>query len=106
MVEVLAEKGPDERGRRRGMGNTDENLLLSAAGRLVFAVHTEEGNAQFTGCWHLDRRAWTRIGGYHAEKCFMSNTQGGGGNAVSIADGFVYHTSWNTLNARKAAAAK
>ena len=106
VVEVLAEKEMNKKGGKNGTGNSDENLLLSAAGRLVFTVHTEEGNAFFTGVWHLDRREWTQIMGYHAERCFLSNTQGGGGNPVAVSDGMVYHTSWNTLNARTATAGK
>jgi hypothetical protein len=106
VVEVLAEAGTDPRGQKRGMGNSDENLLPTAAGRVVFAFHTEECNANFTGVWHLDRRDWTQVGPIHAEQCFASNTQGGGGNPVSIAGGMVYHTSWNTLNARVAGPAR
>lgn len=106
VVEVLCEAGPDERGRRRGMGNSDENLNVTAAGRLVFAIHTEEGNAQFTGAWHLDRREWTPIGGYYTDGYFSSNTQGGGGNPMAVADGMLFHTTWNTLNARAAGPAK
>ena len=106
VVEVLCEDKADERAHRRGMGNSDENLSASAAGRLVLAFHTEEGNAQFTGVWHLDRREWTQVHAYHAEGAFTSNTQGGGGNPVAIADGMLFHTSWNTLNARTAAKAE
>lgn len=106
VVEVLAEAGTNPQGHKRGMGNGDENLFPSAAGRIVFAFHTEECNANFTGVWHLDRRDWTQVGPLHAEYAFVSNTQGGGGNPVSIAGGMVYHTSWNTLNARTAGQAK
>jgi outer membrane protein assembly factor BamB len=105
VVEVLCDDFQDKEGRRRGMGNSDENLNVSAAGRSVFAFHTEEGNAQFTGLWNLDRREWTQVHAYHVDGAFTSNTQGGGGNPVAIADGMVFHTSWNTLNARTAAPA-
>ena len=88
----------------RGTGNGDENLLLSAAGRSVFTIHTEEMNAHFTGAWNLDRRDWTQISPYHAESFFSSNTQGGGGNPFSIANGMIYHTTWNGLNCRQAKA--
>ncbi len=106
VVEVLAEEKMVKDGNKRGMGNPDENLCASAAGRLVFTFHTEEMNAHFTGAWHLDRRDWTPVGPYHADRAFSSNTQGGGGNPVSISNGMLFHTSWNTLNARIAGSGK
>lgn len=106
VVEVLAEDKVNKRGYKNGTGNGDENMNLSAAGRLVFTIHTEEGNAHFTGVWHLDRREWTHIGWYHNDGYFVSNTQGGGGNPMSISNGMLFHTSWNTLNARTATPAR
>ena len=88
------------------MGNSDENLNVSAAGKNVLVFHTEEGNAQFTGVWNLDRREWAPVGAYHVDRAFTSNTQGGGGNPVAVANGMLYHTSWNTLNARTAGGGK
>ncbi len=86
----------------RGTGNSDETLLMSAAGRLVFVMHVQEGNAQFTGVWHLDRRVWAGFSPYHVDGSFYSNTQGGGTCPASISNGMIYHTSVNTLNARTA----
>lgn len=83
-------------------GNGDENLCISAAGRLVFIFHTQEGNAQFTGVWHLDRRESTAIGAYRVEGYFFSNSQGGGTTPVAISNGIIYHTTQNNLNARRA----
>jgi len=83
-------------------GNPDENLCVSAAGRLVFIFHTQEGNAQFTGVWHLDRRESTAIGPYRVEEYFFSNSQGGGATPVAISNGIIYHTTQNNLNARRA----
>ena len=83
-------------------GNPDENLCVSAAGRLIFIMHTQEGNAQFTGVWHLDRRQATGLSRYGAENYFFSNTQGGGTTPAAISNGIVYHTTQNTLNARTA----
>ncbi len=93
-------------GHKAGTGNPDENMNASAAGRLFFNWHTEEGNAQYSGTWHLDRRAWVQLAPLHAGLFFSSNTQGGGGNPPAVADGMIFHTSWNTLNARTATAAK
>jgi hypothetical protein len=106
VTEVLVEESLLRGGYKAGTGNGDENMTVSAAGRLVFTWHTEEGNAHYTGVWHLDKRAWTHVPPLHADGFFTSNTQGGGGNPPSIADGMVYHTSWNTLNARTAAPAQ
>ena len=61
----------------RGSGNTDENLNVSAAGRIVFVMHTQEMNANFTGTY-LDRRDWYQIGPIHADLAFSGNSQGGG----------------------------
>ena len=106
VVEVLCEEKANKQGYKDGTGNGDENMNASAAGRLVFNWHTEEGNAQYTGAWHLDRREWFHVAAIHADGFFSSNTQGGGGNPPAIADGMIFHTSWNTLNARTATAAK
>jgi outer membrane protein assembly factor BamB len=101
VVEVLHDGDPNRR-PVRGTGNTDENLTVSAAGRLVFTIHTEEGNAHFTGLWHLDRRDWWQMPAIHVDPLFSSNTQGGGGNPMSISNSMAFHTSNNTLNGRKA----
>jgi len=102
VVELLCEGPPEKAGKQpAGMGNGDENMMACAAGRLAFILHTEEGNANYTGAWHLDRRKWQQIMAAHADRFFTSNTQGGGGNPGAIAGGVLYHTSVNTLNARK-----
>jgi hypothetical protein len=106
VTEVLVEEQVLKNGTKRGTGNPDENLNVSAAGRLVFTFHTEEMNAHFTGAWHVDRREWIPVAPRHAETFFSSNTQGGGGNPVAVSGGMIFHTSWNTLNARIASPAK
>jgi len=106
VTEVLAEEQLLRGGYKAGTGNGDENMTVACAGRLVFTWHTEEGNAHYTGVWHLDRRQWTQVPSLHADGFFTSNTQGGGGNPPAIADGMVFHTSWNTLNARTATPAQ
>jgi outer membrane protein assembly factor BamB len=105
VVEVLAEDQVNRHGYKAGTGNGDENMNASAAGRLFFNWHTEEGNAQYSGTWHLDRRQWTQLGALHVDRFFTSNTQGGGGTPPAIADGMIFHTSWNNLNARVASQA-
>jgi hypothetical protein len=83
-----------------GTGNKDENLCVSAAGRLVFVFHTQESNAQFTGAWNLDSRQWQQINPYSAEGFWWCNTQGGGTCPAAISNGRLYHTTQNTLNCR------
>ncbi len=85
-----------------GTGNKDENLCVSAAGRLVFVMHTQESNAQFTGSYNLDTHQWERINPYSAESFWFSNTQGGGTCPASFSNGKIYHTTQNTLNCRTA----
>jgi outer membrane protein assembly factor BamB len=103
VVELLCEGPPDKDAKKQpaGMGNGDENMLACAAGRLAFVLHTQEGNANYTGVWQLDRRKWEHIQAAHADRFFSSNTQGGGGTPGAIAGGMLYHTSCNTLNARR-----
>ncbi len=106
VTEVLAEEKLLRGGYKAGTGNGDENMTVACAGRLVLTWHTEEGNAHYTGIWHLDKRAWAHVPSLHADGFFTSNTQGGGGNPPAVADGMAFHTSWNTLNARNAAPAQ
>ncbi|MGA2617226.1 MAG: PQQ-binding-like beta-propeller repeat protein [Thermoguttaceae bacterium] len=106
LVEVLCEDKVNQQGYKAGTGNGDENMNASAACRVFFNWHTEEGNAQYSGTWHLDRREWVQLAPLHVDQFFTSNTQGGGGNPPAIADGMIFHTSWNSLNARIASQAK
>jgi hypothetical protein len=83
-----------------GMGNIDENLNVTCTGNLVLAMHTEEYNANYTGAFDLDNRRWISIGPGPTSQRMSTNTQGGGGNPASVADGMVYHISFNELIAR------
>lgn len=83
--------------------NPDENLCTSGAGRLIFISHVQEGNVAGSWTWHLDRRVMQQTPAYHADNnYFFSNTQGAGTTPSVIAGGYIYHTTQNTLNARKA----
>jgi hypothetical protein len=79
-----------------GRGNTDENMIASAAGDLIFVMHCEEGNAQFTGYYDLVAKAWTPIRGGPWGN-MTSNTQGGGASQAAIAAGAMYHASMHGL---------
>jgi hypothetical protein len=103
VVEVLSDGDLDffaKRKTMRGTGNPDENLNVSAAGRSVLTLHTQESNAHFTGVWHLDRREWAQLMPIHDERSFSNNTQGGGGSPGAVGAGMLFHASVNTLNAR------
>jgi hypothetical protein len=83
-----------------GMGNRDENLNVTCAGNLILAMHTQEGNANYTGAFDLTNRSWIPIMSGHTNRQMSTNTQGGGGNPASIANGMIYHISFHELIAR------
>lgn len=94
MVDVLND------GTGAGYGNTDENMNLTCAGNMILAIHTQEFNANYTGAFDLDNRRWIKIRAGGANGQMTTNTQGGGGNPASIADGMIYHISLHNLIAR------
>ena len=87
-------------GNDAGYGNGDETFNVTCSQNLVLTFQTQEGNAHDTGYFNLDTRRWTLIGAGHINFQMSTNTQGGGGNPPSIADGWVYHISWHELIAR------
>jgi len=89
-------------GTPAGMGNPDESQNVTCSGNLVISVHTQESNAAYTGYFDLDSRNWTQLPPGHTNLQMSTNTQGGGGNPVSISKGILYHISWNELIARQA----
>ena len=95
-IETISDKSGGPGRRAGGIGNTDENMIASAAGNVIFVMHCEEGNAQFTGCYEIPTKAWTAIGGGPWQN-LMSNTQGGGASQAVIARGFLYHVSMHGL---------
>ena len=76
MVEVLCEDKVNPQGYKAGTGNGDENMNASAAGRLFFNWHTEEGNAQYSGTWHLDRREWVQLAPLHVDQLLYQQHPG------------------------------
>ncbi len=85
-----------------GGGNTDENMIASAAGDLIFSFHTQESNANYTGVWDMVSRRWSPIAGM-AWGELSSNTQGGGASPPFVADGILYHMSFHSVRAWKPA---
>lgn len=83
-----------------GMGNADENLSVTCAANLILAMHTQEGNANYTGAFLLDQRRWLPLGIGHRNRQLSTNTQGGGSQPASVANGMIYHISWHELVAR------
>jgi len=88
-------------GTEAGYGNQDENMNLTCTGNLIIAMHTQEYNAQYTGAYDLDHQSWTRLPAGHTSRQMSTNTQGGGGNPASVANGVVYHISFHELIARR-----
>ncbi|MGB2824215.1 MAG: PQQ-binding-like beta-propeller repeat protein, partial [Phycisphaerae bacterium] len=84
---------------RGGRGNRDENITASACRDLIFVMHCQEGNAQFTGCYQISTKRWTQIRGGPWGN-LVSNTQGGGSGQASIAGGAMYHVSMHGLRCR------
>ena len=89
-----------EDGTAAGRGNQDENMAVTCSQNLVLAMHNQEYNAQFNGAFNLDANRWTLIEPGRTNNQLSSNTQGGGANPASIANGIVYHISWHELIAR------
>ncbi|HUT35908.1 MAG TPA: PQQ-binding-like beta-propeller repeat protein [Planctomycetota bacterium] len=94
-IEYISEKGGPGK-RAGGVGNTDENMIAGAAGGLIFVMHCQEGNAQFTGCYEIPTKKWTPIGGGPWQN-LVSNTQGGGASQPVVADGHLFHASLHGL---------
>jgi len=84
---------------RGGRGNRDENMAAGACKDLIFVMHCQEGNAQYTGCYQPSTKTWTPIRGGPWEG-MVSNTQGGGASPPSIAGGAMYHVSLHGLRCR------
>jgi hypothetical protein len=84
-----------------GGGNTDENMIVSAAGDLIFSFHCQESNANFTGVWDMKTRRWQVLAGPGDKSggAFFNNTQGGGASAAIVSDGMLLHLSYNRITA-------
>ncbi len=87
-------------GEPPGMGNRDENLNVTCAANQVLAMHTEEGNANYTGAFDLESRTWLPIRPGHTNRQMSTNSQGGGGNPASVSGAMIFHISWHELIAR------
>jgi len=80
-------------------GSADENMNISAAGPLVFAVHWQEYNAQYTGFYNLDTRKWSPLGrGVPYWDGKVGHNAQCGNNAASIAYGAVYHQAFHVVH--------
>jgi hypothetical protein len=87
-------------GTASGFGSRDETLMPTCTANLVLVFHTEEENANYTGAFNLNTRTWTHIAAGQTNRQMSNNTQGGGGNPASVANGWVYHIVFNELVAR------
>lgn len=85
-----------------GGGNTDENIIATSAGYLIFSFHTQESNANYTGVWDMRTRRWMQIRGMGWGE-LSNNTQGGGASPPLVANGLLYHICFHSLRAWKPA---
>jgi hypothetical protein len=74
--------------------------MPTCTANLVLVFHTQEENANYTGAFNLNTRQWTHIPAGETNRQMSNNTQGGGGNPASVANGWVYHISFYELIAR------
>jgi hypothetical protein len=84
----------------RGGGNADENMAVTCTQNLILAMHIEEENANYTGYFNWSTNRWTRISAGATNRQMANNTQGGGDNPASVANGWVYHITFYELVAR------
>ncbi len=77
-----------------GIAATDETLIASVIGDIAIVVHhhsfwTAGGGSQQYGAYHLTERRW-HLCPLPSGWTRVHNTQGGGANAISAADGLLY----------------
>jgi hypothetical protein len=90
-------------GTGAGFGNVDESYANSCSQNLVLTFHVMERMtiaAGYNGFFDLVNRRWTQVPGGMRSLKLSNLTQGGGGNAPSIANGMVYHIALHELVAR------
>lgn len=79
-------------------GNPDETVNVAVGGRMLFIMHLEEGNCQYTGIYDLDKKQCHGLPANGRKWEFWENAQGGN-NAASIADGYFYHIAYHSVGA-------
>lgn len=99
IVDLLSD-GTLTNGVPTGYGNPDENLAVSCTANGIFSMHVEEANANYTGFFDLTNKKWFPINTGTTNLEMMTNTQGGGTNAATVANGWIYHISVHELIAR------
>lgn len=88
----------------RGMGNDDESLAPTCVSNMIFSMHLEEANANFTGAFVMEPqdpnfRQWIQIQPGYKNKQITTNNQHST-NPATISNGMVFHIAWNELIAR------
>jgi hypothetical protein len=79
--------------------NADETLNVSVGGHLLFIMHCEEGNANYTGIYDLEAKKFYDLPGVPGRWGQLADNCESGGNAASIANGFFYHLVFHQLAA-------
>ena len=84
-------------------GNPDETVNVSVGGNLLFIMHCEETNCQYTGVYDLDKKRCYDLPPFARKWQRWSNAESGN-NAVSIGDGYFYHIAFHSVWAWTSAA--
>jgi len=84
--------------------NADETLNVSVGGNLLFIMHCEEGNANYTGIYDLDGRKFIELPGVPNRWGELADNDESGGQAASISNGCFYHIVFHQLAAWTSAA--
>lgn len=84
-------------------GNPDETVNVSVGGHLLYIMHCEEMNCQYTGIYNLDKKQCINLPPAGRKWEFSAITENGN-NAASIANGYFYHLAFHSLAAWTSAA--
>ncbi len=72
-------------------GSPDETVNVSVGGNLLFIMHCQESNCQYTGIYDLEKKVCYDLPERFERKSILSECCESGNNAASIADGRFYH---------------
>jgi hypothetical protein len=79
------------------VGNPDETVNVSVGGKVLFIMHCQEGNCQYTGIYDLEKKVCYDVPGRWERQWTLSDCCQSGNNAASIADGRFYHIIFHDL---------
>jgi len=79
--------------------NADETLSVSVGGNLLFIMHCEEANANYTGIFDLDQKRFYDLPSVPNRWGELSDNCESGNSAAAIANGYFYHIVFHQLAA-------